>query len=428
MPPNFQRLFDTIWLVPATLLWAVGIVLVSAWHVRRRFPARRPGTTGDASPYPGFIVLAAGIGSLLAVKWYFGLAGLGLGVICLAAVYVATLVAGSFCTQRDHSVTIEAYSRLVQLGLGPAEALREVSRVRHPELNPATHTEVASRCGDINRLFFFYDTCAELGQKTLSDAHVRACLDSSTPVRRGSRTKDIYHYRKDHAAYNRALESYQAGSTVAGQDTVGSGAEQVLVADFIGRASHGLAHDNFEYIAVHAGTFWAVLNESYPSRFRNENARLAVCAYLTLQKYLEQERLKARDLELAVLLARNGECGSTFARRAHESRSLEMRLYGSEYSAPNLYEPRVLLNLTLQLEVLAFCADNVEMLPEAEIIDIVIDKKAVIAHVLTDTEKSIREGRLPAVEPIRSIVADVLASPRFASTMIEIGISDVPET
>jgi len=105
-----------------------------------------------------------------------------------------------------------------------------------------------------------------------------------------------------------------------------------------------------------------------------------------------------------------------------------MRLYGSEYSAPNLYEPRVLLNLTLQLEVLAFCADNVEMLPEAEIIDIVIDKKAVIAHVLTDTEKSIREGRLPAVEPIRSIVADVLASPRFASTMIEIGISDVPET
>ena len=200
------------------------------------------------------------------------------------------------------------------------------------------------------------------------------------------------------------------------------------MADFISRASYGLAHDNFEYIAVNAGTFWAVLNESYPSRFRGEKAKLAACAYLVLSAYLEQGRLGPRDVELAVLCARQGDCSAGGLSRAHESRSPAMRIFGREHGIPNLYEPRVLLNLTLQIEVLAFCADNDEMLPEEEIIDIVIDKKVAVARVLTDTDKAIREGRLPAVEPIRSIVAGVLASPRFASTMNEIGISDVQET
>lgn len=208
---------------------------------------------------------------------------------------------------------------------------------------------------------------------------------------------------------------------------LGNKQEQDAVADFLSRASFGLAHDNFEYIAVHTGTFWVILNETYPTRFCNENARLAVCAYLVLQKYLEQDRLKGRDLELAVYFAREAVCGSTFVNRAHERQSVMTRLFGYDGSSP-LYEPPVLLNLTLQLEVLAFCADNVEMLPEAEIIETVIDKKAVIAHVLRETDKAIREGRLPVVEPIRKLVADALASPRFASTISEISISGVRET
>jgi len=216
-------LFDTIWLVPAVLLWAVGIVLASVSYVRLRFPAQRPGTSGGASLVPSLFVLAASIGSLLAVKWYFGLAGLALGILCLAAVHVATSVAGTFSVMRDHRATLAAYDGLLQRGLRRDEALREVSRARHPELSPATHAKVAARCGEISRLFFFYDTCAELGQRVLSDAHVRACLDSSTPVQRGP-AEGVYYYKQDHAAYLRALESFRSADGTDGKRSTESSA------------------------------------------------------------------------------------------------------------------------------------------------------------------------------------------------------------
>jgi hypothetical protein len=209
---------------------------------------------------------------------------------------------------------------------------------------------------------------------------------------------------------------------------LGDRRRQNAAADFISRASHGLARDNFEYIAVNAGTFWAILNESYSSRFGSEKAKLAACAYLVLSAYMEQGRLGPADVELAVLCASQGECSAEGLSRAHENRSMEMILFGSETGVTNLYEPRVLLNLTLQLEVLAFCADNDEMIFEGSIVDTVIEKKAVVARVLSSTEKAIREGKLPFVEPIRSFAAGVLASPRFASTMSEIGVSNLPGT
>jgi hypothetical protein len=42
-------MFDIIWLLSGVLLWAVGVVLVSAWLVGLRFPARRPGPARSAN-------------------------------------------------------------------------------------------------------------------------------------------------------------------------------------------------------------------------------------------------------------------------------------------------------------------------------------------------------------------------------------------
>jgi hypothetical protein len=204
--------------------------------------------------------------------------------------------------------------------------------------------------------------------------------------------------------------------------------EQSDVAEFISQASFGLAHDNFEYFAVHAATFWAILTDSYSDRFGSEREKLAVCAYLVLQRYVEQGLVGAQDLRMAVYCASDGTCGTVFANRAHERQTAVMRLFGSDPSVPTMYEPRKLLNLTMQLEVLAFCADNSEMLPVGEVVDTVIDKKAAIARALSNTEEAIRENRLPVVEAIRRSVADVLASPRFASTISEMSRPETPRT
>jgi hypothetical protein len=206
---------------------------------------------------------------------------------------------------------------------------------------------------------------------------------------------------------------------------LGVGRTRQAAADFIDRASRGLARDNFEYIAVNTATIWAILCESYPSRLPTEKAKLAACAYLVLYAYLEQGRLGPADLELAMLCASQGECMAGAISKAHESRSMEMILFGSEMERPNLYEPRVLLNLTMQLEVQAFDADNTEMLPEDLIIDSVVDKKKVIAQVLTDTERAIHNGDFPLVGKVREWLADKLDSSQFETTMNQLGITVV---
>jgi len=204
-------MLDITWLLSGVLLWAVGVVLVSAWLVRLRFPARRPGPARSTSPVPRVLVLTAGIGSLLAVKWYLGLAGLAVGILCLAIVHVATLVAGTFSVMRDYRATLAVYDKLLQRGLRQSEARCEVSRLRHPELSATTHAEVADKCSDVNLLFFFYDTCAELGRRSLSDAHTLACLDSSTAVHRGP-AADSYYFEMDRTVYYRALARHQTSS------------------------------------------------------------------------------------------------------------------------------------------------------------------------------------------------------------------------
>ncbi len=173
-------LINAIWLVPAVLLWATGIVLASVAYVRRRFPVHRPGTSGGASLAPSLLVLAAGIGSLSAVKWYLGLAGATLGVGCLGMVVLATMVAGTLRTARDYKATVQAYEHCLRRGVSRREAIAEVSRLCHPGVSAEVHDVLAHKLGDIDRLFFFYDTGVEPGsRKPVRDSDVLSTLYAS---------------------------------------------------------------------------------------------------------------------------------------------------------------------------------------------------------------------------------------------------------
>jgi tetratricopeptide (TPR) repeat protein len=180
MKPSLPGLIDTIWLVPAVLLWATGIVLASVSYVRLRFPAQRPATSGGPSLTPSLIVLMAGIGFLLAVKWYFGLAGMVLGIACLGLGALATLVAGTLSTARDYKAMMRDYDSCIQKGMSWHEVLSEVSRLRHPELSSEVHDVLSHKLAVIYRLFFFYDTGVEPGRrKPLRDSDVLSTLYSS---------------------------------------------------------------------------------------------------------------------------------------------------------------------------------------------------------------------------------------------------------
>jgi len=139
----------------------------------------------------------AGIGFLLAVKWYFGLAGVVLGALCFGLVALATMVAGAFSSARDYRAMMRTYDRCVDMGMSPHEALSEVSRLRHPEVSPEVHELLAQKMAVIHRLFFFYDTGVEPGRrKSLKDSDVLSTLYSSEMSHvRG----DIYRAHVDHA-------------------------------------------------------------------------------------------------------------------------------------------------------------------------------------------------------------------------------------
>ncbi|MDX9816435.1 MAG: hypothetical protein RBT06_05805 [Smithellaceae bacterium] len=95
----------------------------------------------------------------------------------------------------------KVFRNLIDQGYKPFDALVEVSRNRHPELKPETHTKIVESFPDLYKFLGFMAQAADFGKKVkLEDDHVLILLQTTSLTYIGN---DVYTAQVDWEAYKK---------------------------------------------------------------------------------------------------------------------------------------------------------------------------------------------------------------------------------